>query len=119
MSGRSLARAHPGEQFRQFKPLFVVRRPDSSAAHSCCGRAFFSRPSAGARLVEPAGFAGDQTLLPAILLLTGVGLILMISLRDPVRDNLLFVDFAQGAAGGCVLLAAASRARLRAPVRQA
>src|SRR5665647_9508 len=29
----------------------------------------------------------------------------MVSLRDPVRDNLLFVDFAQGAAAGAVLLA--------------
>jgi len=32
----------------------------------------------------------------------------MVSLRDPVRDNLLFVDFAQGAAAGAVLLAALS-----------
>ena len=32
----------------------------------------------------------------------------MVSLRDPVRDNLLFVDFAQGVVGGCVLLAALS-----------
>ena len=60
------------------------------------------------------GFPGDQTLLPAILLLTGIGLILMVSLRDPVRDSLLFVDFAQGVAAGCVLLAVGQRARLRA-----
>src|SRR5205085_11331757 len=33
------------------------------------------------------------------------GLILMISRRDPVRDTLLFVDFAQGAAVGVVLMA--------------
>ena len=65
------------------------------------------------------GFRGDQSLLPAILLLTGMGLILMVSLRDPVRDNLLFVDFAQGAVGGCVLLAAAEWSRLRAALRQA
>ena len=32
----------------------------------------------------------------------------MVSLRDPVRDNLLFADFAQGVAAGCVLLAVAS-----------
>ena len=37
----------------------------------------------------------------------------MISLRDPVRDHLLFADFAMGVAGGCVLLAVAARARLR------
>ncbi len=43
------------------------------------------------------------------MLLTGAGLVLMIALRDPVRDNLLFADFAQGVAIGCVLLAAASK----------
>ena len=54
------------------------------------------------------GFRGDQVLLPVTMLLSGAGLILMIALRDPVRDNLLFVDFAQGAVGGCLLLAALS-----------
>ena len=58
--------------------------------------------------MSAGGFRGDQTYLPVLLLLTGVGLILMISLRDPLRDNMLFVDFAQGVAGGCVLLALAS-----------
>jgi cell division protein FtsW (lipid II flippase) len=51
------------------------------------------------------GLGADQTFLPATMALCAVGLILMISLRDPVRDNLLFVDFAQGVVGGCVLLA--------------
>jgi len=32
----------------------------------------------------------------------------MVSLRDPLRDNLLFADFAQGVVIGCVLLAALS-----------
>ena len=32
----------------------------------------------------------------------------MISLRDPVRDNLLFVDFGQGVVYGCLLLAGLS-----------
>ena len=54
------------------------------------------------------GFRGDQMFLPALLLLSGIGLVLMVSLRDPVRDNLLFVDFAQGAAAGALLLAALS-----------
>ena len=40
--------------------------------------------------------------------LSGAGMILMVALRDPVRDNLLFVDFAQGAVLGCLLLAALS-----------
>ena len=42
------------------------------------------------------------------MLLTGLGLNLMVSLRDPVRDSLMFVDFAQGVAAGCVLMAIAS-----------
>ena len=43
----------------------------------------------------------------------------MISLRDPVRDNLLFVDFAQGAAAGVRAAGRAQLARLRAAHRQA
>ncbi len=54
------------------------------------------------------GFRGDPSLTPALVLLTGVGLVLMISLRDPLRDRLLFADFAQGVALGCLLMAAAA-----------
>ncbi|MBV9506718.1 MAG: FtsW/RodA/SpoVE family cell cycle protein [Acidobacteriia bacterium] len=97
------------EQFRAFKPRVVVRSPARFR------RTFFLWPGLffGAFLLAHAwlsirGFRGDHTFLPAVLLLTGIGLILMISLRDPVRDNLLFVDFAQGVMGGCVLLALAS-----------
>ncbi len=42
------------------------------------------------------GFAGDNTMLPVVQLLSGIGLILMVSLRDPLRDTLMFQDFAQG-----------------------
>ena len=54
------------------------------------------------------GFDGDSAILPALLLVTGIGLILMVSLRDPLRDTLTFVHFAQGVAGGCLLLLALS-----------
>ncbi len=54
------------------------------------------------------GSTADQVLLPAIHLLCGVGLVMMVSLRDPVRDPMLFSRFAQGAAAGCVALAAVS-----------
>jgi cell division protein FtsW (lipid II flippase) len=53
-------------------------------------------------------FGGDQGILPALHLLTGIGLILMISLRDPLRDTLTFSNFAQGVIAGCVLMAAVS-----------
>ncbi len=49
-------------------------------------------------------FRGDPAILPALLLLTGMGLILMVSLRDPLRDTLEFKKFASGVLLGCGLL---------------
>ena len=98
-----------GEQFRQLKPLLVVRRPAQfqRAFYLWCG-IFFGAFWLVHIFWSLRGFQGDQMFLPALLALSGIGLILMVSLRDPVRDNLLFVDFAQGAAAGAVLLAVLS-----------
>ncbi len=49
-------------------------------------------------------FRGDPAILPALHLLTGIGLMLAVSLRDPLRDSLEFKKFAWGAAAGCVML---------------
>jgi cell division protein FtsI/penicillin-binding protein 2/cell division protein FtsW (lipid II flippase) len=49
-------------------------------------------------------FAGDSAILPALHLLSGIGLILMVSLRDPLRDTLEFRKFALGVFLGCLLL---------------
>src|SRR5258708_1754112 len=49
-------------------------------------------------------FTGDNLMLPAIAALSGAGLILMVSLRDPLRDTLMFADFAQGVFWGCLVL---------------
>src|ERR1039457_5799998 len=97
------------EQFRQLKPLMVVRQPAQfqHAFYLWCG-VFFGAFWGVHVWWSLRGFRGDQLLLPALVALSGIGLILMVSLRDPVRDNLLFVDFAQGAAGGAVLLAVLS-----------
>ncbi len=46
---------------------------------------------------------GDPLLLPAAHLLSGLGFLMMIRLRDPLRDALLFPDFAIGVGIGCVL----------------
>ena len=62
------------------------------------------------------GASGDPYLLPALLALSGIGLALMISLRDPLRDILLFAPFAQGAAVGALLLAAVSMVDLERSV---
>ncbi len=55
-----------------------------------------------------SGFRGDFSMLPAMHLLTGIGLILAVSLRDPLRDTLEFSKFAWGVALGCVVLLAPS-----------
>ncbi|HEX3681510.1 MAG TPA: FtsW/RodA/SpoVE family cell cycle protein [Bryobacteraceae bacterium] len=49
-------------------------------------------------------FRGDPAILPALHLLTGIGLILMVSLRDPLRDTLEFQKFAWGVVLGCAVL---------------
>jgi cell division protein FtsW (lipid II flippase)/cell division protein FtsI/penicillin-binding protein 2 len=49
-------------------------------------------------------FRGDWAILPALHLLTGIGLITMVSLRDPLRDNLEFKKFALGVMLGCAIL---------------
>src|SRR5579862_2738610 len=98
-----------GEQFRQLKPSLVVRRPAQfRRSFLLWVAAFFAAFWAVHLWWSARSFRGDGALLPSVLLLTGVGLILMVSLRDPVRDSLLFVDFAQGVAAGCILLGAAS-----------
>ena len=51
---------------------------------------------------------GDPLLLPLVLLLSGLGLMSMVSLRDPLRDTFLAYRFAQGVVGGVAVLAALS-----------
>ena len=53
-------------------------------------------------------FAGPGAYLPLLLILTGMGYALMIGLRDPLRDTLIFVPFAQGVAAGCIVMLIAS-----------
>ena len=102
------------EQFRLLKPQFVVRRPAAFQRELLLWAVlFFCAYSAVELWWLLRGFTGDRSLLVLIFLLTGAGLILMVSLRDPVRDGLIFVDFAQGVVGGCVLLAVLSSVDFR------
>lgn len=50
------------------------------------------------------GFRGDEVLLPVLHLLTGIGFVLMVGLRDPLRDTLLFADYAGGVVLGALAL---------------
>jgi cell division protein FtsW (lipid II flippase) len=92
----------------RLKPLFVVR--DRSQFRNelilwCV--LFFCSFWAVHIFWSVRGLGGPQYVLPSVLLLSGVGLTLMITLRDPLRDTLAFSSFAQGVAGGCVVLALA------------
>ncbi len=51
-----------------------------------------------------AGRTGDPLLLPAMQLLSGLGLMAMIALRDPLRDTDAALGFAYGVAFGCLAL---------------
>ena len=54
-------------------------------------------------------FTGDAVLLPIVHLLTGVALMLMFSLPDPLRDIMRAQGFVVGVAGGCLLMGAISQ----------
>jgi cell division protein FtsI/penicillin-binding protein 2/cell division protein FtsW (lipid II flippase) len=50
------------------------------------------------------GFNCDPAILPAVHILSGIGLILMVSLRDPLRDTEEFAKFSKGVAVGAIFL---------------
>ncbi len=54
-------------------------------------------------------FRGDAVLLPIVHLLTGIALMLMFSLPDPLRDIMRAQGFVVGVASGCLLMAAVSQ----------
>ena len=97
------------EQIRGFKQGVVVRTPSDYKKRFVlwsllCILVFYAVHI----FWRIRGFAGDQILLPVLHLLSGIGLILMVSLRDPLRDTLMFQDFAEGLVLGALLLAALS-----------
>ncbi len=106
-------------QLRQLRPQLCVRTPHDYrlllfvyAAVFLLG--FYALHTAW----RVRGFGGDQLLLPAVFFLSGTGFLMMIRMRDPLRDALLLRDFAIGVGIGCVLALLASlpdyeRSRLR------
>jgi cell division protein FtsW (lipid II flippase)/cell division protein FtsI/penicillin-binding protein 2 len=97
------------DQFHLLKPLFVVRTPTQVRSKFREWTAvFFVVFLLVHAFWSVRGFRGDESLLPVAMLLSGTGLILMLCLRDPLRDTLLFADFAQGVAVGALLMAAAA-----------
>ena len=96
-------------ELARLKPFFVVRdRSQFRNQLILWSVLFFCSFWAVHIFWSVRGTGGPQYVLPSVLLLSGVGLTLMITLRDPLRDTLAFSSFAQGVAGGCVVLALAS-----------
>jgi cell division protein FtsW (lipid II flippase) len=66
------------------------------------------------------GADDDPVILPALMLLCGVGLMSMVALRDPLRDMMIGSGFALGVAGGLAILLAVSEVDFEAsPLRRA
>jgi len=102
-------RALTAQQFSALKPSLIVRRPDEFKKTFLTWAAVFFLSFYVVHIFwRVRRFTGDNLLLPIVHVLCGIGLILMISLRDPLRDTLMFSDFAQGVLAGCVALCAFS-----------
>lgn len=100
----ALRRAHL--PIARLKPLMIVRTPAEFRADFIqWSLLYFAGFWAVAFVWSVGRFAGDRSILPALHLLSGIGLVLMASMRDPLRDTLEFHKFALGVFLGCLLLA--------------
>lgn len=102
---RTGTRLFTSAEFTELKPHLRVRNGSEYRRKLALWIAFFFMAFYLVHVVwRFRGFAGDKLLLPLMLALCGIGLMLMISLRDPLRDALLFTDFAEGVIAGCAAL---------------
>lgn len=92
---------------RELKPFVVVRERSEFRGAFLFSLLLVIVGFAGAHLARRfvSNGGGDIVLLPLVCLLCGAGLVTMTSIPDPLRDRLLIKAFAQGVAGGCLLLA--------------
>jgi cell division protein FtsW (lipid II flippase) len=96
-------------EFAQLKPQIAVRDlADFKRSFALWAGAILAAFLLTNLIWMVRGFTGPLVFLPLLLMLTGIGFALMVALRDPIRDTLIFVPFAQGVAGGCILMLIAS-----------
>ncbi|MDZ4796712.1 MAG: FtsW/RodA/SpoVE family cell cycle protein [Bryobacteraceae bacterium] len=96
-------------QLTHLKPVLTVRtKADFQTAFLLWTTAFFTVFYLLHAFWRIRGFTGEQVILPAIHLLSGAGLILMLALRDPIRDTLSFADFSQSVVLGAIAMAVLS-----------
>jgi cell division protein FtsI/penicillin-binding protein 2/cell division protein FtsW (lipid II flippase) len=101
----ALTRVMPRRDVTRLKPLIAVRSVTEFRDElQRSGALYFAGFYLVALIWRTRRFHGDRALLPALHLLSGFGFVLMVSLRDPLRDTLEFQKFALGVFCGCVLL---------------
>ena len=89
----------------KLKPLFVVRTPREYEIEFLLWTGVYFAAFYIVHLCwRIRRFQGDGSVLPALHLLTGLGLVLAVSIRDPLRDTIEFRRFAWGVAIGCAFL---------------
>ncbi len=96
----------PRRQFARVKPLLSVRSSAEFRAQLVrSALLYFAGFYLVALVWRLKRYRGDAAFLPALQLLTGFGFLLMVSMRDPLRDTLEFHKFAIGVFCGSLLLA--------------
>ena len=92
-------------QFALIKPLIAVRTLDEFRQDFLIWTGVILAAFLLTHVVwSVRGFTGPWVFLPLLLIVTGIGLALMVALRDPLRDTLIFIPYAQGVAGGCLVM---------------
>ncbi len=98
-----------GADLARLKPYVVVRTSRAYVSRIGYAVSAFLACFWLAHLVRRwRGVPDDPVLLPVVLLLTGIGVMGMVALRDPWRDTVLVPTFVGGACAGVALLLAAS-----------
>jgi len=110
----------PGD-LSALKSGLIVRGPDEFTAAVRTALIIFFAAFWGVHLARRLrGADHEPVILPVLLMLSGLGLIAMIGLRDPLRDTILASRFVIGVAGGAAVLAAVSFIDFEAsPLRRA
>lgn len=103
-------------QIAAIKPGVAVRTADEYSRMAFRGLAIFFAVFWLVHIVRRAGGRiGDPLLLPAVHVLTGVGLMALIALRDPIRDTDAATGFVYGVALGALIYAVLSYVDLENP----
>lgn len=93
----------------EFKRTAVVRTPDEFRRRVAIAIAVFLLAFWAAHAVRwYFGVIGDPLLLSIVHLLTGLGMLTMLALRDPLRDTVTAATVSGGIAAGCALWVALS-----------